>query len=299
MEIHQLRYFLAVVQTGSFTAAADVCHVSQPSLSSQVAKLEDEVGGSLLERRRSGARLTARGRLFQPRAFEALRQLEEAKREFAELDGLRQGEVTLGCLPTTGAYLLPPLLKEFRKRHPDLTVRLREESSPLLAQVLKNGEVDLALLDEAGLGPGLRATRLFSEPLLVAVPADHRLAGRGVIAAEALAGEPLIVMKTGHGFRRIVLDFLASRDIEPRIVYESGGIDTVQALVEAGLGISIVPRMVRKSPGPVYLDLLPPTPTRTLSLASREGGASSPAAKALETTVTQWFSSGLFGDLPG
>ena len=174
MEIHQLRYFLAVVATGTFTAAAEVCHVSQPSLSSQIAKLEDEVGGSLLERHRSGARLTARGLLFQPRATEALRQLEEAAREFAELDGLKSGEVTLGCLPTTGAYLLPPLLKEFRRQHPGLTVRLSEESSPALAQALRDGQVDLAFLDEAGLGTGLRATSLFSEPLLVAVPADHR-----------------------------------------------------------------------------------------------------------------------------
>jgi DNA-binding transcriptional LysR family regulator len=299
MEIHQLRYFLAVVSARSFTAAAEACHVSQPSLSSQVAKLEEEVGGELLERRRSGALLTARGRLFHPRAVEALRQLEEAKREFADLDGLRTGEVTLGCLPTTGAYLFPPLLREFRKQHPDLVVRLREESSPRLAEALREGEVDMAFLDEAGLGPGLRTTALFSEPLLAAVPAEHRLAGRGAIAAEALAEEPLIIMKSGHGFRKIVLDYLASRGIEPRIVYESSGIDTVQALVEAGLGISIVPRMVRRSPGPVYLDLLPPTPTRTLSLASREGSSTSPAAAALEATVKQWFSSGLFGGLRG
>jgi len=294
MEIHQLRYFLAVVATGTFTAAAEVCHVSQPSLSSQIAKLEDEVGGSLLERHRSGARLTARGLLFQPRATEALRQLEEAAREFAELDGLKSGEVTLGCLPTTGAYLLPPLLKEFRRQHPGLTVRLSEESSPALAQALRDGQVDLAFLDEAGLGTGLRATSLFSEPLLVAVPADHRLAGRGAIAVEALAEEPLIIMKTGHGFRKIVLDYFASRGMEPRIVYESSGIDTVQALVEAGLGISLVPRMVRKA-SMVYLDLLPPTPTRTLSLAARVGGVQSPASAALEVTVKRWFSSGLFG----
>jgi DNA-binding transcriptional LysR family regulator len=186
-------------------------------------------------------------------------------------------------------------LKEFRERHPSLIVHLREESSPRLAEALREGEVDMAFLDEAGLGPGLKATTLFSEPLLVAVPLTHPLSGRGVIAAEALANEPLIVMKTGHGFRKIVLDYLASRGIAPKIVYESSGIDTVQALVEAGLGISLVPRMVRKSPGPVYLDLLPPTPTRTLSLASREGSSSSPAATALEETIGQWFSSGLFG----
>lgn len=299
MEIHQLRYFLAVVDHGTFTGAAEACHVSQPSLSIQIAKLEQEVGGELLERNRTGARLTARGLLFQPRAQEILSQLEGARRDMEDLDGLRRGGVTLGCLPTTGAYLLPPLLKEFRRVHPELVVSLREESSPQLAEALLGGGVDLALVDEAGLGPGLRSTHLFSEPLLVAVPPAHPLALRGAVAVEALADEPLIVMKSGHGFRRIVLDYLESRGIVPRIVYESSGIDTVQALVEAGLGVSLVPRMVRKSPGPVYLDLLPPTPTRTLSLAARQGVRPSPAAAALEATVRAWFSSGSFGDPRG
>lgn len=293
MEVHQFRYFLAVVQTGSFTAAADACHVSQPSLSIQIAKLEEEAGGLLVERHRTGARLTERGRVFQPRATEILRQIEEARREWSDLDGLRRGEVTLGCLPTTGAYLLPPLLRAFRRRYPDLTVHLREESSPRLALALQEGEVDLAFVDEAGLAPGLRTVPLFSEPLLVAVPSDHRLADRGAIAIEALHGEPLIVMKSGHGFRKIVLDYLERRGIVPIIVYESSGIETVQALVEAGLGVSIVPRMVRKPSGPAYLDILPPTPTRTLSLAVREDGVLGPAAQALETSIRDWFSSGL------
>jgi DNA-binding transcriptional LysR family regulator len=212
-----------------------------------------------------------------------------------DLDGLRRGEVAFGCLPSTGTYVLPPLLRQFRWEQPSLTVTLLEESSPGLSQAVQNGEVDLAVVDEAGLGPGLHAVPLYTEPLLVALPAEHPLAGRGAVAVEALAQEPLIVMKSGHGFRKIVLDYLEARGLEPNIVYESAGIDTVQALVEAGLGISFVPRMVRKASGPAYLDLLPPTPTRTLSLIRREGMPVSPAAAALEATVTGWFSSGLFG----
>lgn len=297
MEIHQIRYFMAVVQTGSFTAAAEFCHVSQPSLSIQIAKLEDEAGGPLLERHRNGARLTARGVLLRDRAIEILKQLAAASKDFAELDGLHRGEVTLGCLPTTGAYLLPRLLQSFRSQYPDLVVKLQEESSPQLADALLSGDIDVAILDEKGVLPGLRARPLFSEPLLVAVPQDHRLAGRGAISVEALSGEPLIVMKSGHGFRDIVLDYLRGQGVEAPIVYESSGIETVQALVEAGWGISLVPRMVRKSPGPVYLDLLPPTPTRTLSLAARQTDAASPATRALASWIENWFSSGLSGDL--
>ncbi len=285
MELHQLRYFLAIARTASFTRAAEACHVSQPSLSAQVAKLEDELGGPLFERLRSGAKLTARGQVFLPRATEALRQLEQGRGELEDLAGLRRGEVTLGCLPTTGAFLLPPLLREFRRRFPLLTVRLMEESSPNLAKALREGRVDLALLDEAGLGEGIDADLLFREDLWAAVPSGHPLAGQKEIRLAALEGEPFVVMKSGHGFRKIVLDALAAAGVSPLIVYESSGIDTVQALVEAGLGVSLVPAMMRRSPGPVYLAVRTPTPSRTLLLAQKTSTTLSAAASALAEVV--------------
>ena len=289
MELHQLRYFLAIAQHGSFTAAAEVCHVSQPSLSAQVAKLESELGGALFERSRHGSHLTPRGVVFRPRALEALSQLESGRSELEELSGLKRGEVTLGCLPTTGAYLLPPILRTFREAHPLIQVRLREESSPTLGKALRESEVDLVIMDEAGLGPGLRSEILFREPLLVAVPPGHPFAARKKIELAELAGEPLILMKSGHGFRRIVLDALARAGVEPRVVYESDGIDTVQALVEAGLGLSLVPTMVRKADGPAYVRIAPPTPSRTILLARRDSSVLSPAAAAMRKAVSQCF----------
>ena len=284
MEIHQLRYFLAVAQTGSFTAAANSCFVSQPSLSAQVAKLEDELGGPLIERSRQGARLTRRGEIFRGRAAEALRQLESGRYEIDQLDGLTLGSVTLGCLPTTGAHLLPPLLKAFGKAHPDISVSLREESSPQLAKLLRGSEVDLAIMDEAGLGSGLRSELIFSEPLLIVVSKNNPLASRRRLSLKALAEQPLILMKTGHGFRKIVMDAFARVGIEPRVVYESDEIETVQALVEAGLGASLVPRVVKRA-GLVYLDVLAPTPTRTIHLAWRDESVLSPAALAMKKII--------------
>ena len=285
MELHQLRYFLAIAQHGSFTAAAEVCHVSQPSLSAQVAKLEGELGGPLFERSRQGSRLTPRGLVFRPRALEALSQLESGRSELEELSGLKRGEVTLGCLPTTGAYILPRILRSFRETHPSVQVKLREESSPTLGRALRETEVDLALMDEAGLGDGLRSEVLFREPLLVVVPRDHPFAARKRISLGKLDGEPIILMKSGHGFRKIVLDALARAGVEPRIVYESSGIDTVQTLVEAGLGLSLVPTMVRKTKGPAYLEISPPTPSRTILLARRDSSALSPAAAAMRDVI--------------
>jgi LysR family hydrogen peroxide-inducible transcriptional activator len=283
MELQQLRYFLAVAETGSFTAAAARCHVSQPSLSIQLAKLEAELGGPLLERSRKGARLTERGELFRPRAAEALRQLETAALEVQELAGLRRGSVRLGCMPTTGAYLLPPLITAFERTHPGIRLDLREDSSPVLAKLLLDNEVDLAIVDEAGLQSGLEVELLFQEALLLAVPSRHALARRRRLALSALKGVPLILMKSGHGFRKIVLDALAKAGVEPTVVHESGEIETVQALVEAGLGCALVPAMVRKTRGPAYLDLSEPRPSRSLFLARRKGAALSRAAEAMRT----------------
>ncbi len=281
MEMHQLRYFLAVAQTGSFTVAANICHVSQPSLSAQIAKLEAELGGPLIERSRQGARLTKSGELLRGRAAEALRQLESGRFEIEQLYGLTRGSVTLGCLPTTGTYLLPPLLKAFGKAHPEIEVILREESSPQLARMLRESEVDLAIMDEEGLGNGLRSEVLFSEPLLIVVPPKHRFASRKKLALRALADEPMILMKSGHGFRQIVLDTLSRAGIQPRVVYETGEIDTVQALVKVGMGLSLVPKMVKR-PGLIYLEILPPTPSRTVHIAWRDDSVPSPAALALK-----------------
>jgi len=299
MEMHQIRYFLAIADLGSFTEAAERCHVSQPSLSSQIAKLEAEVGGALFERRHSGSVLTARGKLLLPRLREIERTLERIGQDVKDLDGLEGGIIRFGCLPTTGAYLLPSLLRDFRERYPKLTLKLQEDSSPLLASALLQGELDLALVDEAGLGTGLRGWPLFTEPLVAAVPPEHRLAKQGAVALEALADEPLIVMKSGHGFRTIVLEAFRSRGIVPHIVYESSGIETVQALVLAGWGVSLVPRLVKRPDGPLYLDLLPPTPTRTLFIAARATDPLSPASLIWERQVKAWFNSGSFGDHRG
>jgi len=203
----------------------------------------------------------------------------------AELAGLQRGEVTLGCMPTSGAYLLPPLLQAFGQAHPEIGVSLREASSPDLAKALRASEADVAIMDEAGLGAGIQSEVLFSEPLLIALPPGHHLAGRKKLALQALQGEALIVMKQGHGFRTIVLDALGRAGVALHVVYESDEIETVQALVEAGLGVSLVPRMVQRTAGPVYREIVAPCPSRTLHVAWHEDSALSSAAAALKSVA--------------
>ncbi len=286
METHQLRYFLAVAQAGSFTQAARQCNVSQPSLSIQIAKLEDELGGPLFERTRKGGRLTARGETFLPRARAILQEMESAREDAQALSGLALGKVSLGCMPTTGAHLLPPILIRFRKAHPKIQVQLKEESSPDLARDLEQGEVELAIMDEAGLRPALDYQTILTEELLLALPAKHPSAGKGPLSLKQVAEEPFILMKSGHGFRQITLNLYRKAGLEPKVVFESGGIETVQALVAAGLGISLVPRMVAKFPGVAYASVSAPKGERTLSLAWRRKARLSPAAEALKKTIT-------------
>jgi LysR family hydrogen peroxide-inducible transcriptional activator len=283
MEMHQLRYFLAVADTQGITRASRECAVSQPSLSLAIKKLEEELGGALFERGRKAVRLTERGRLFLPRARAVVEALLHAREEMAEVSGLARGRVTLGCLPTTGAYLLPAVLKAFRGLHPGIVVQLKEESSPRLAELLEQGEADLGILDEAGLRPTLKGEKLFSDPLLLALPPGHALARRRKVSLKQMAGEDVILMKQGHGYRQITLRAFEQAGITPKVVFESGEIQVVQALVAAGLGISLVPRMVaRQAEGqPAYVALQAPAPSRTLYLASRRRAVLSPAAQAL------------------
>lgn len=285
METHQLLYFLAVTQTGQFTQAARQCNVSQPSLSIQIAKLEDELGGPLFERTRKGGKLTARGETFLPRAKAILEQMESAREDAQALSGLTLGKVTLGCMPTTGAHLLPPILSAFRKSYPEIQVQLKEESSPDLAGDLEQGEIELAILDEAGLRPGLDHQTVLTEELLLALPAKHSLAGKKTLSLKQVAEEAFILMKSGHGFRQITLELYRKAGLEPRVVFESGGIETVQALVAAGLGISLVPQMVAKFPGVAYARVSAPKAERTLSLAWRRKASLSPAAEALKKVI--------------
>jgi DNA-binding transcriptional LysR family regulator len=287
LETHQLRYFLAVAQAGSFTQAARQCNVSQPSLSIQIAKLENELGGPLFERTRKGGRLTARGETFLPRAKAILEQMESAREDAKALSGLTLGKVSLGCMPTTGAHLLPPILTAFRKAYPKIQVQLKEESSPDLARDLEQGEIELAILDEAGLRPGLDHQTLLTEELVLALPAKHPLAGKKALSLKQAAEEPFILMKSGHGFRQITLDLYRKAGLEPKVVFESGGIETVQALVAAGLGISLVPQMVAKFTGVAYARVAAPKAARTLSLAWRKKTRFSPAAEALQKVIAQ------------
>ncbi len=267
MEMHQLRYMVAVARTGNFSRAAEQCRVAQPSLSQQIMKLEEELGERLFDRMRRETKLTPAGEAFLRRAVRILEEVDAAKREATDARALPHGVVTIGVLPTIAPYLLPKLLSAFTGKFPSVEIVIQEETTARLLKQLHAYEIDLALASQPIQDERLEIRELFSEELLLALPPGHPLASRRTIAVEDLESERLIVMQAGHCLGDQVLRFCDRRDLHPRISFRSAQLETIQALVRAGLGISLIPAMAVKAglaDAPVYRSLKAPRPDRRI-----------------------------------
>lgn len=269
MELHQLRYFLAIVKTGNFSRAAESCHVSQPSLSQQILKLEAELTEKLFVRSRREVRLTPAGDLFRQRAENILHEVHEAKREVRDAAGIPRGEVHLAALPTIAPYLLPKILRAFSRRCPLVELIVHEESTDRALHGLGNRELDLALVSLPISDGRTEIRRLFREELLLALPRGHALARKRALNATDLEPENFIFMSDTHCLGAQTLQFCYAQGFSPRVSCRSAQIETVHALVAAGVGVSIVPAMARRggrSGGVVYRSLGKARPTREIAL---------------------------------
>lgn len=286
-----MQYVVQLAKERNFSRAAEKLHIAQPSLSQQLSKLENELGVLLFSRTTNSVEPTHAGTVFIGKAAAILDMVEQLRQEMDDLAQMRKGRLVVGSLPITGSHVLPHVLPVFRARYPEIEVTLVEDTTSRLEQLTAVGQTDLSLLSLPLGDPSLTWEPLIEEEIILAVPPRHRLAGRtgGVEVAE-LAGEPFIVLKKGQGFRRIALDLCHDAGIEPRVVFESGNIETVQSLVAAGMGIAFVPQMVARTPGtpfsPAYLRLRP-APKRTLVIASRSGRYRSKAARAFIETLRE------------
>lgn len=258
MEIHQLRYFLAVARELNFSRAAERSFVAQPSLSQQIRKLEEELGERLFERTRREVALTPAGEAFRAHAQRVLENLEEARASVAEFSGEPRGRVVLGGLPTVVPYLFPGLLRTFVARHPKVEVVVHEDTTAQLSAAVHAREIDLAVVSLPVEAPGLESEALFAENLLVALPEGHALAGRRRLALADLDAESFVLMKEGHCLAGQALQFCSASGFQPHVSFRSAQIETLLAFVAAGWGVSIVPRMaarVWKRPGVRFREL--------------------------------------------
>jgi LysR family transcriptional regulator, hydrogen peroxide-inducible genes activator len=274
MELQQLRYFCAIADTGSFSRAAQQTHVSQPSLSQQIRKLEDELGSRLFDRLGRTVRLTESGQAFLPGARAVLRELEAARTEVVEHKSTVAGSVSVGVIPTIAPYFLPPVLASFSRKYPQLRVTVMEEITPLLLERLRAGSLDLAIvaLPLQIRGHEFDSFPLEEEKLYAVLPRHHALSKRRSISLGDLEDDPFLLLRDGHCFRETAVAACKRARLNPRIIFESGQFSSILSMVSAGLGVSIVPAMaVEKRPSCCFIPLGDERATRTIGAVTLHG----------------------------
>jgi LysR family hydrogen peroxide-inducible transcriptional activator len=267
MEMNQLRYAVAVARSGNFTRAAEQCRVSQPSLSQQIQKLEEELGERLFDRMKRQTKLTPYGEAFIRRAVRILEETEMALREASDAKSLVSGTLTIGVLPTIAPYLLPKTIGAFARKFPGVEIVVQEDTTAQLLKYLATYEIDFALASDPIQDSRFEIRELFAEELLLALPPGHRLTHKRTVPAAALEGERLIVMREGHCLGDQVLGFCEHRDMKPTVSFRSAQLETIHALVSAGLGLSLIPAMaarVERANALEYRSIQSPRPERKI-----------------------------------
>ena len=283
MEIHQLRYFVAVAEEGSFSRAAAKVRVAQPSLSQQIRKLEAEMGQPLFDRLPRSVVLTEAGRCLLGYARQILASIGDARRCVDELKGKIAGDVAVGAIPTIAPYVLPQLVVTFQKHYPDVTLHIVEDVTAGITQRIESGELDVALASTCKQSPTLRRDHLGNEPLLALVPDGHPLAKQTVVSFEDLKSQRFLLLHEMHCLSQQVHHLLESRRLLPEVALAGSQLSTIANMVAAGIGLSIVPQMMVKhhaTPGCVSLPFAPPVPERELNVLSNPLRFQSKAAAA-------------------
>src|SRR5262245_39040048 len=268
MELHQLRYFVAVAETGSFTKAALRCGVAQPSLSQQIQRLATQLRHSMFDELGRKVLLTEAGKELLGRATTILAAVDEAER--ALRDGLdpTQGHLALGAIPTVAPYLLPPVLSAFVRRYPDVHTTVQENFTEHLLTALLAGELDLAILALPVRDERLQTEVLRTDPLFVVLPRRHRLAAKRKIRLSELAEERFILLSEMHCLGGQVASFCRQQSFAPPVSCRTAQLSTVQQMIERGLGVSLLPALAREadqSSRRVYRPLDGPPLVRTLA----------------------------------
>ncbi|SDK48112.1 DNA-binding transcriptional regulator, LysR family [Nocardioides sp. YR527] len=271
MEIGQLRYFVAVVDHGSFTAAAQRLHVSQSGISAQMAKLERELGHDMLVRGPRSVRLTHAGETLLPRARDALRAIEGVRQSADELSDLIRGHVRLGMIAGCTIPGFLDAVAAFHREHPGVTVELVEDTSDRLQQRTLAGELDLALISHAGpVLDGLATESVSDERLAVIAPADHRLTGTRPRLAD-LQEETVLCIPPGTGVRTALEQSCARAGVAPKVDLSGSNPETLLGLTARGLGVCVLAESMAAGTDLVATPIVDADVRAGLALVIRDG----------------------------
>src|SRR5215207_11223194 len=289
LDVRRMKVLREVAARGSFSAAADALNFTQSAVSQHIAALERETGTQLVERFSRGVRLTEAGTVLVTHADAILARLDSAEEDLAAIAGLRGGRLRLVCFQSAGATVVPRAVATFHGRHPDVELSLREAEPDEAAVLLKSGDVDLALVYDhpaTMLVPELELTHLLDDCYDALLPAGHRLADRRRLSLADLSDDPWILSTSTCGCRQITQSTCRDAGFEPRVAFEADETLAAQALVAAGVGVTLLPRLALTTVHPgVAARTLTDAPVRRVWAARIEGAYASPASDAMLQTL--------------
>lgn len=293
MNLRDLKYLVALADLRHFGKAAEACFVSQPTLSTQIRKLEDELGVALVERAPRKVMLTAVGQDVVQRARRIVADVEQMKEAARRSRDPESGSLRLGVFPTLGPYLLPHVVPQLREGFPHLELLLVEEKSDVLLQSLREGKLDAALLALPVHDEQLHAEFLFEEPFVFAAPVRHPLAAQDSLAMSQLSDETLLLLEDGHCLRDQALDVCRLSGAQEKSGFRATSLETLRQMVAAGVGVTLLPALSVHEPIPTSpnIRLLPfrdPPPSRQIALVWRKSSAMDAFLQRLADAIGTW-----------
>jgi len=282
MEMHQVRYFLALTEELNFTRAAERCHVAQPSLTRAIKQLEEELGGALFRRERQNTHLSELGRTLKPYLEQIFHRAEEAKREAQDFLRLQKTPLRLGLMCTIAPTYLLDLVAEVRTRHPGIELQIIDAAAPQLQEQLIGGRIDVAIyaLPALEIDQRLHHLALYRQQFKIVLEPKHRLAAQAAVRVKDLDGERYL-WRVNCEMGQAADEIFDAQGVGGQTVYQSERDDWILAMAAAGLGYAFMPSLSVDHPGVIALPLIEPEIWREVALVTVRGRPHSPGVGAL------------------
>ncbi|MBV9250378.1 MAG: LysR family transcriptional regulator [Acetobacteraceae bacterium] len=293
MELHEIRYFLALSKTLNFTKAAEMCNVSQPALTRAIQKMEDELGGLLFSRERSNTHLTELGRLLEPHLREVMARTQTAKETATRFLRLDTAQLRLGAMCTLGPVRFVSFLSAFRADHPGVEITLTEAVPNRLCEMLSKGDLDVALLASPdGFMPPLQAQPLYRERFVIACSAGHSFARKNTVSVADLDGQPYLT-RINCEFRDHLRETCHANGAHLVGAFRSEREDWILTMVAAGMGVCFLPEFSNTVPGVISRPVIDPVVEREVCLVTVAGRRWSSPVAAFVRAIRQhrWLES--------